>query len=61
MDWMYKADKPDTEEYLLGRRIDKHIEEQDKPEENKGTGKYDNIVLVFIAAIPWYDLGKVVD
>jgi len=36
MDWMYKANQPDTEEYLLGRRIDKHIEEQDKPEENNG-------------------------
>ena len=37
MDWMYKGpQKPEGEEYLLGRRIDKHIEEEDKVEENKG-------------------------
>ena len=33
VDWMYKQDKPDTEEYLLGRRIDKHVDTP--PEENK--------------------------
>ena len=33
---MYKCDKPGTEEYLLGRRIDKHIEE---PKENDEADK----------------------
>lgn len=33
---MYKEDKPDSEEYLLGKRIDKHVEgEQDKKEGRK--------------------------
>jgi hypothetical protein len=36
MDWMYKGERPEREEYLLGRRIDKHIEEEDKVEEDKG-------------------------
>ena len=31
VDWMYKADKPEKEEYLLGRKIDKHIEEELEP------------------------------
>lgn len=26
MDWMYKEDKPEQEEYLLGRKVDKYIE-----------------------------------
>ena len=34
--WMYKCDKPGSEEYLLGRRIDKHIEE---PKESEETDK----------------------
>ena len=27
MDWMYKQSKPESEDYLLGKRVDKHIEE----------------------------------
>ena len=35
--WMYKCDKPDTEEYLLGRRIDKHVDDPKADDEaNKG-------------------------
>ena len=31
--WMYKGEKPESEEYLLGKRIDKHVEgEEDKKE-----------------------------
>ena len=34
---MYKCDKPDTEEYLLGRRIDKHVDDPKEDDEaNKG-------------------------
>ena len=36
MGWMYKGDKPETEEYLLGRRIDRHIEGESEPQENTG-------------------------
>ena len=25
--WMYKQEKPELEEYLLGRKIDKHVDE----------------------------------
>jgi hypothetical protein len=28
VDWMYKADQPDEEEYLLGRRVDQFIEDK---------------------------------
>ena len=31
MGWMYKKDKPDSEDYLLGRRIDKYVEEEAQP------------------------------
>ncbi|KAK3742814.1 hypothetical protein RRG08_064213 [Elysia crispata] len=32
--WMYKGDKPESEEYLLGKKIDKHVEgEEDKKED----------------------------
>ncbi len=34
MDWMYKKSKPEDEEYLLGRRIDKHVEEEAEPKED---------------------------
>lgn len=27
MDWMYKQSKPESDDYLLGKRVDKHIEE----------------------------------
>lgn len=27
MEWMYKQSKPENEDYLLGKRVDKHIEE----------------------------------
>jgi hypothetical protein len=27
MDWMYKQSKPESNDYLLGKRVDKHIEE----------------------------------
>jgi hypothetical protein len=34
--WMYKGDKPDSEEYLLGKRIDRYVDESvmamEKPE-----------------------------
>uniref|UniRef100_A0A0B7BGC6 Uncharacterized protein n=1 Tax=Arion vulgaris TaxID=1028688 RepID=A0A0B7BGC6_9EUPU len=33
--WMYKSDKPDSEEYLLGKRIDKHVDgEEEKKDES---------------------------
>ena len=39
--WMYKEDKPDLDEYLLGRKIDKHIEnDEEKQEQNKGILEY---------------------
>ena len=34
VNWMYKQEKPANEEYLLGRRIDKHVE-QPQPEIDK--------------------------
>ena len=36
LNWMYKGEKPDTEEYLLGRKIDRHVEGQEQPEERNG-------------------------
>ena len=33
---MYKGDRPDNEEYLLGRKIDRHVEGQEEPEVKKG-------------------------
>ena len=33
MKWLYKESKPDDEEYLLGRRIDNHVEALKEPEE----------------------------
>jgi hypothetical protein len=28
---MYKGDKPEMDDYLLGKRIDRHIEKDEKP------------------------------
>ena len=39
MDWMYKKDRPENEDYLLGRRIDKHIEEAEHVEEEQNKGR----------------------
>ena len=33
MEWMYKGNKTDKEEYLLGKRVDKHFEEEEEPPE----------------------------
>ncbi len=38
MTWMYKESKPDTEDYLLGRKIDKHVDGAAEKKENTGTG-----------------------
>lgn len=35
--WMYKGDKPDSEEYLLGKRIDRYIDESVAAMEKPGT------------------------
>ena len=37
MNWMYKESKPDKEDYLLGRKIDKHVEGLGEKKENPGT------------------------
>lgn len=40
--WLYKPDKPDAEEYLLGRRIDKAIEKDlEKESADKGCQSFD--------------------
>ena len=39
MDWMYTKEKPDREDYLLGKKVDKHFETEDKPEEPIPQGK----------------------
>ncbi|OWF35887.1 pre-mRNA-splicing factor CWC25 homolog [Mizuhopecten yessoensis] len=31
MDWMYKGEKPSEEDYLLGKRVDRHVETKDEP------------------------------
>ena len=31
LQWMYKGDKPEMDDYLLGKRIDRHIEKDEKP------------------------------
>ncbi len=36
MNWMYKESKPDKEDYLLGRKIDKHVEGLGEKKENPG-------------------------
>ena len=38
MDWMYRGDKPDTEEFLLGKSVDKMVSEAtSKTNESEGT------------------------
>ena len=32
---MYKSEKPDSEEYLLGKRIDKHVEGETQEKEGE--------------------------
>ena len=54
---MYKCDKPDTEEYLLGRRIDKHVDDPKEDDEaNKGNFSFvfTPILLLFITLILAY-------
>ncbi|KAK3594844.1 hypothetical protein CHS0354_005767 [Potamilus streckersoni] len=34
LEWMYKEDKPDVEDYLLGKRIDKALEKQENSKED---------------------------
>ncbi|XP_033729091.1 pre-mRNA-splicing factor CWC25 homolog [Pecten maximus] len=31
MDWMYKGEKPCEEDYLLGKRVDRHVEKEEEP------------------------------
>ena len=58
---MYKCDKPDTEEYLLGRRIDKHVDDPKADDEaNKGNcsiffvGKPDSSTWDYTGILDWY-------
>lgn len=37
--WMYKGDKPDSEEYLLGKRIDRYVDESVMAMEKPGTAE----------------------
>ena len=39
---MYKEDKPELEDYLLGKKVDKHIDNHDEilSEKNKGRDVY---------------------
>ncbi len=34
--WMYKEEKPELDEYLLGRKIDKYVDEEAQKEIDKG-------------------------
>ena len=43
---MYKCDKPDKEEYLLGRRIDKHVDDP-KADDEANKGKFSFIFTPF--------------
>lgn len=38
LDWMYKGDRPDDEEYLLGKKIDKYIEGENDSQDDTNTG-----------------------
>lgn len=38
MDWMYKGSQPETNEYLLGRKIDKYIEKVPEPTKEEKYG-----------------------
>ena len=37
MDWMYRGGKPDTEEYLLGKSVDKMVSEATTTTTEEGT------------------------
>ena len=39
MDWMYKQNRPDTEDYLLGRRIDKFVDDEKEETDSAAKGK----------------------
>lgn len=38
LEWMYKGEKPELEDYLLGKRVDKHVEKDEEPKDDHGVG-----------------------
>ena len=46
LQWMYKGDKPEADDYLLGKRIDRHIEQDDQPA--AGNYNYEQKKLNFV-------------
>ena len=47
VNWMYQQDKPNNEEYLLGRRLDKHVEQ---PQPEVDTSLWEPRDLAFLRA-----------
>ena len=43
--WMYKQEKPELEEYLLGRKIDKHVDEDANQETKSGKCKNQGVYI----------------
>lgn len=43
MDWMYTRDKTNTDDYLLGKKIDKHFERGDKTPPKEGSFSHGNM------------------
>ena len=45
---MYKQEKPELEEYLLGRKIDKHVDEDANKETDSSKYEYDYTSVMFV-------------